>query len=159
MDARVLHRLLLLSLIVGLAFSSFATFETYYAPLRTSCTINAFFSCGAVDQSSHTTIGPVPDWAIGLGGFVAMLALDVPLIRSYDPRYLYGVLVLATVGLALAIGLGILEVTVIHALCPICLGAYLSDAGAFGVALGLVRMRRSARAAPSARAGSAVAED
>jgi uncharacterized membrane protein len=146
-DARVLHRLLLFFLVVGLIFSCYAAFEVLDPALQRSCSLNAFLSCSAVDKSGHTNFGPtpIPDYAVGIAGFVAMLAVDVPLLRSYDPRLLYALLGLTTVGLAIAVGLGLVELTIIRAFCPICLGAYLSDAGAFLVAVALVRLRRSAQ--------------
>lgn len=147
MDARVLHRLLLLFLIVGLIFSCYAAFEVLDPALQKSCSLNPFLSCAAVDQSGYTNFGPtpIPDYAVGIGGFVVMLALDIPLLRSYDPRLLHALLGLTTLGLAISVGLALVELTIIHAFCPICLGAYLSDAGAFVVAVALVRLRRSAQ--------------
>jgi uncharacterized membrane protein len=145
-DARVLHRLLLLSVIVGLGFSAYAAFEVLQPPLQGACTINSYLSCSAVDRSGWTTIGPVPDWAVGVGGFALMLAIDVVLIRTYDPRWLNALLAVALVGLAVAAGLAYVELAIVRALCPICLGAYLSD----GAVVGLVLQIRAIRRAPVA---------
>jgi uncharacterized membrane protein len=140
-DARVLHRLLFLCILSGLAFSLYATFEVLYPPAESSCFINSYLSCGAVDRSAFTTIGPVPDWAVGVGGFLALLALDAPLLGSYDARWLKALLVVGAVGILVAIGLGAVEILWIHALCPVCLGAYLSDVGVVVFAVWLYRMR------------------
>ncbi|MCI4334807.1 MAG: vitamin K epoxide reductase family protein [Thermoplasmata archaeon] len=148
-DARILHRLLLVCLLAGIGFSAFAAFEVLDPALQSSCSVSAFFSCGAVDKSGRTSIGPVPDWSIGLAGFVLMLAVDVPLLRSYDPRLLFGLLGLAALGLAIAGYLAYVELYLIHALCPICLGAYLSDLAVLLLALVLVRLRVTASAASS----------
>ncbi|MGI0150827.1 MAG: hypothetical protein ACREC5_02690 [Thermoplasmata archaeon] len=59
MDARVLHRALLLAILAGLAFSAYAAFEVLNPALQHSCSISAFFSCSAVDRSGHTTVGAV----------------------------------------------------------------------------------------------------
>jgi uncharacterized membrane protein len=144
-DARLLHRLLLLSILAGIAFSVYAAAEVLDPALQGSCSISAFFSCGAVDQSGHTTLGSIPDWSIGLGGFVLLLALDLPLLSTFDPRLLNAVLLFSGVGVAVSLYLGYVELDIIHALCPICLGAYLSNAVAFLLALTLVGIRRIAR--------------
>jgi uncharacterized membrane protein len=143
-DARLLHRLLLVCIVVGIGFSSYAAFEVLDKGLQGTCSVNAYISCSAVDTSGHTTLGPVPDWVIGLLGFVVMLALDVPLLRTYDPRLLYGVLGLSALGLGVAGYLAYIELDIIHALCPVCLGAYLSDLAVLLVAVSLVRLRRAA---------------
>ncbi|MCI4338367.1 MAG: vitamin K epoxide reductase family protein, partial [Thermoplasmata archaeon] len=75
--------------------------------------------------------------------------VDVPLLRSYDPRLLFGLLGLAALGLAIAGYLAYVELYLIHALCPICLGAYLSDLAVLLLALVLVRLRVTASAASS----------
>lgn len=142
-DARTLHRALLLAIVAGLAFSLYAAFEVLDPALQASCSVTPYFSCRAVDQSGYTHLGPLPDWSVGLGGFLLLLALDLPLLSSYDPRLLNGVVAVSAVGAVVALGLGYLELDVIRALCPICLGAYLSDAAVLLLALALVRLRRS----------------
>ncbi|MCI4363115.1 MAG: vitamin K epoxide reductase family protein [Thermoplasmata archaeon] len=140
-DARLLHRLLLVSILAGIGFSLYATAEVLDPALQSSCSVSAFFSCGAVDQSGHTSIGPLPDWSIGLGGFLVLLALDLPLLATFDARLLGAVLLLSGVGLGVSLYLGYVELDIIHALCPICLGAYLSNASILLLALLLTRLR------------------
>ncbi|MHB8351550.1 MAG: vitamin K epoxide reductase family protein [Thermoplasmata archaeon] len=141
-DARTLHRALFLAILVGLAFSLYASFEVLDPALQSSCSVTPYFSCRAVDESGVTHLGPLPDWSVGLGGFLLLLALDLPLLTSYDPRLLNGVVAVSAVGAVVALGLGYVELGVIRALCPVCLGAYLSDAAVLLLALALVRMRR-----------------
>ncbi len=148
-DARVLHRLLLFFILLGLAFSLYATLETVDSALRATCSVNSFISCQAVDSSGHTFTGPVPDWLIGVGGFVLLLALDLPLLRTYKASWLKAVLGVSGLGVLMAVYLGTIELTVIHALCPICLGAYLSVTAAFGVSVVLFRARRGEPAGPA----------
>jgi uncharacterized membrane protein len=148
-DARVLHRLLLFFILLGLAFSLYATLETVDSALQATCSVNSFISCQAVDSSGHTFTGPVPDWLIGVGGFVLLLALDLPLLRTYKASWLKAVLGVSGLGVLMAVYLGTIELTVIHALCPICLGAYLSVAAAFGVSVVLFRARRGEPAGPA----------
>jgi len=147
-DAKVLHRLLLFFILLGLAFSLYATLETLDPALQATCSVSSFVSCQAVDSSGHTFTGPVPDWLIGVGGFVLLLALDIPLLRTFKSSWLKAVLAVSGLGVLVAIYFGAIELTVIHALCPICLGAYLSGVGAFLVSLALFRLRRAEDAAP-----------
>ncbi len=143
-DARVLHRLLFAFVVAGLALSLYATAETLDPALQSSCTVNAFLSCAAVQQSGLTSLGPVPDWAIGVGGFVLLLALDVILLRTYERRWLLAVLAVSAAGLVVAAVLAYIELALIHALCPVCLGTYVADLGVFLVAIGILRLRRNA---------------
>lgn len=143
-DARVLHRLILLFIIAGIGFSSFAAFEVLYPPLQGVCSLSIFFSCGRVTESGHTAIGPIQDWVVGLGGFLLLLAIDIPLIRSFDARWLLLLFVVALVGVGVAIYLAYVELYVINALCPICLGAYLADA-AVAILAGLLILTRPKR--------------
>jgi uncharacterized membrane protein len=143
-DARVLHRALLASIVVGLAFSAYAAFEVSRPALQDACSVNSFVSCGSVLHSGHTTFPPgtgIEDWWWGVGGFLALLLLDIPLLRTYDIRLLRGVFALSVVGLVLAAIFGYIELFVIGALCPVCLGAYFSGAGAVAASGQLLRMR------------------
>ncbi|HYM40357.1 MAG TPA: vitamin K epoxide reductase family protein [Thermoplasmata archaeon] len=157
-DARVLHRLVLAFILAGLALSLYATAESLNPALQGSCTVNAFLSCAAVQQSGLTTLGPVPDWALGTGGFALLLALDVLLIRTYESRWLLAVLFVAALGLGVAVVLGYIELALIHALCPVCLGTYVADLGAFSGALALLRLRRAATKSPGETASLGDAE-
>jgi uncharacterized membrane protein len=147
-DARVLHRLVFAFIIAGLALSLYATAESQNPSLQGGCTLNAFFSCAAVQQSGFTTLGPVPDWAFGVGGFSMLLVLDVLLVRTYESRWLQAVLSVAALGLVVAAVLAYIELAIIHALCPVCLGTYIADLGALLGALLLFRMRRAAATPP-----------
>ena len=152
-DARTLHRALLLAIVAGLAFSLYATFEVLDPALQHTCSITGYFSCQAVDQSGFTHLGPVPDWSVGLGGFLLLLGLDLPLLATYDRRLLHAVVAVAAAGAAVAVGLAYVELEIIRAFCPICLGAYLSDAAVLLIAVALVRARGRAAAEVAVAAG------
>jgi uncharacterized membrane protein len=154
-DAKVVHRLLLLLILIGLAFSLYATLETLDPALQATCTVNSYLSCQAVDSSSFTHTGPIPDWAIGVGGFLLLLLLDLALLRTYEARWLNAVTVVAALGVVTAIYLGSIELFLIKAICPICLGAYLSGVAVLLVAIWLRRIRASAEPehAPSRASG------
>lgn len=157
-DARVLHRALLAVILIGLAFSLYAGFEVADSALTSACSVNSYVSCGTVLHSGDTTFPPgseVQDWYWGVGGFVALLALDIPLLRTYDARLLQAVFVLSVLGLVVAGIFAYIELFVIHALCPICLGAYISGAGVVALAGVLLNIRRRDGEDEEAEAGSA----
>ena len=153
-DARTLHALLPVAIVIGLAFSGYAAYETLYPAAQASCSVNGFFSCSKVDQSGLTSTFGIPDYAIGVAGFVALLALDVPLLLTYRRGWLYALFGLSTIGLVFSIYLAYVELAEIQALCLICTGAYLSNVVVWAIALGLVRESRS----PGDSAASRTAE-
>ena len=79
--------------------------------------------CGAVNDSTFSAIGPIPVAALGLGAYVAVLALLAWAWRggrlaSWVPL---GVFTVGLIGVLFSAYLTYLELYVIHALCPWCL--------------------------------------
>lgn len=164
-DARVLHRLLLLLIVIGLFFAIYATAEVTDPALRNYCSPNPFLSCSKVDDSNHTTLGPVPDWSVGLAGFVILLLLDIQFLRTFERRYHQLLLVFSGIGVAVTAVLAYVELGIIGALCPICLGCYLANLGVFAVLILLWRLRqqgeaeeRAVKAAAAGTTGAAKAD-
>lgn len=150
MDARTLHAVLPVAIVVGLGLSIFAAYESIYPAAEAACNVNGFVSCGKVDQSAHTTTFGIQDYWIGIGGFLALLAVDIPLLRTYKPSLLYTLTGLSALGAAAAVYFGYVELVVIGALCLVCLGTYLANAVVLAAALLLVRQARRERAAAPA---------
>ena len=93
--------------------------------LFTTCTINDWFDCGQVSgpASPYSSIGPIPVALIGLLGYASIFLLVwlqdwIPSVKDNLPEILAGF-----VGLAFlfTLGLTVLEIFVIHALCQYCL--------------------------------------
>src|SRR5690349_10360078 len=103
------HQVVLLSLFVGLGFALFSAYETLVPAARGYCTVNLFFSCSAVDQSAFSSTLGIPDWAIGIAGYVALLALDIPLYRNWKRPMLLALTGLSAVGLAVSLYFGYVE--------------------------------------------------
>ncbi len=145
-SAEVLHRGTWAFLIVGLGFSLFAMFESLDTALQSVCSLNPFFSCARVDASAYSHIGPVPDWSIGVGGFIVMIVVEAMLQRTYDHRLLQLLLGLSLTAVGVTVVLAYTELFLITppVFCPVCLGSYLSNLGVLGCVLGLVRLRRGA---------------
>jgi uncharacterized membrane protein len=93
--------------------------------LFTSCTVNEIFDCGQVSGpgAPYSSIGPIPVALIGLIGYatiflVIWLGNWSDLIDDYLPE-----LLVSLTGLAFlfTLGLTLLEIFVIHAICQFCL--------------------------------------
>lgn len=153
--AETAHALVLLAIIAGLGLSIYAGYETVNPSLQGSCSFTAYFSCAKVDTSGQTTTLGIQDYVWGIAGFVAMLALDIPLYRSWNRRLLEGLTILSGLGAALSVYFAYLELVVIQGICVICLGAYLSNVVALAFLLVLVRMGRRERAEAASAAAAA----
>ena len=137
MKAESVHAALLLLVIVGLGLAVFATLETYIPALQNSCQVSAVVSCSKVDTSGHTTTLEIPDWSIGVGGFVVLLGLEIPLYRTWRRDLLTGILVVSGLGIVVSVYLAYVELDVIHALCPVCFSTYLTNGFVFLLSLWL----------------------
>jgi uncharacterized membrane protein len=153
MRAETLHQIVLAAVIVGLGLSLYAGYETVNAAAANSCSFSVVFSCSKVLLSGKTTTLGVADWILGALGFAALLAVDLPLYRSWDRRLLGALLGLASGGLVLAIYLATIEVTQIGALCPVCFGTYVADGIVLAAGFALYRRARETDDPPSAPTG------
>jgi uncharacterized membrane protein len=142
MRAETVHAALLVVLVVGLGLSAYAAYETFNVAAQGYCSVSKFLSCSAVDESGHTSTLGVPDWLIGVAGFVALVALDIPLYVTWRRDLLQGVVALSALGIVVALYLGYVELAIIHALCPVCFSTYLVDAIAFLLSLWLLLSSR-----------------
>jgi uncharacterized membrane protein len=131
MRAETAHAVLLLVVIAGLGLAVFATAETFDLGLRSACSVNPYISCSKVDSSGHTTVGIVPDWAIGVAGFVVLLVLELPLYATWRRDLLAGLVIVSGLGVIASLYFGYVELVVISALCPVCFSTYLANAVVF----------------------------
>ena len=150
MRAETAHALVLLGLVAGLAFSTYAWYESVNASAQGLCSINSYVSCGKIDTSGHTTTLGIQDYLWGIGGFVVMLALDIPLFMTWNRRLLELLTLVSTAGALLSVYFAYLELVVIQGLCIICLGAYFSNLFVLAFLVVLVRMGRRGRAEAAA---------
>ena len=148
MRTRNLRSFVYLAAGLGLITAIYAGLESLNKSLQGSCTISSYFSCSAVDASGKTTTLGIPDAAIGIAGFVLILIVAGLAERHRkDLRYLYALLFFTTGGVGFASYFAYVELTEIHAICPVCTASYffgiLTWAGA--IALTLRVRRRLAR--------------
>jgi uncharacterized membrane protein len=146
MKASQLRRLLLVMCGVGLLFSIYAGIEVVDPGAQSVCSVSSTVSCAAVASSGHTNLGPIPDWLIGLAGFVVLLAFAILYFQTRDRAYLQVLIALSSLALLISAYLAYVEVGVIHAICPVCVGAYLSNVAVWAIAVALWRRRKTSPA-------------
>jgi uncharacterized membrane protein len=154
-DARTLHAILPVAIVIGLALSAFAAYETAFPAAEKACTVNGFISCSKVDQSAYSSTFGIPDYWAGIAGFALMLAIDIPLLRTWKASWLTALLVVSGLGLVAAVYLAYVELVIVGALCLICTGAYLANVAVFGVTAALYRQHRAEARGPAAAPPSA----
>lgn len=129
---------------LGLIVAIYTYLETVEASLQKYCTINSYVSCGAVASSGRTTLLGIPDSFIGIGGFVLILLVaGVAESRRRQLLWPYLLLLLTTGGVAVSLYFLYVELAEIHALCPVCLTAWVFGFVAWGGAIALVQKVRA----------------
>jgi len=137
---------------LGLITSIFTYVESLEASLQSLCTVNAFVSCSAVAHSGKTTLFGISDSFIGIGGFILILVVAaIAESRRREMLWPYLLLFLTTGGVALSFYFGYVELGEIHALCPVCLTAYVFGFIAWGGSIALVQKLRAKARARAAR--------
>ncbi len=127
----------------GAAVAVYLTYEWYTAFESAVCDFNSFFSCSAVGRSSYASIAGVPTSLIGLAGFLILLGLSVASFRGIETVGPWSVdtwtLVFSVVGACVGLGLSLIEVFIIRAVCVLCAAGFALDLGILGVAWKLRR--------------------
>ena len=160
MRTRTLRSVVYLGAGLGLIAALFAAAEVLDPGLASVCSVSSSISCSRVLTSGLTSTLGIPDFAWGIGGFVAILiAAGLAEQRPRDRVRAYGLLGLTTAGVALALYLLYVEVAEIHAICPVCVSAYLLGAVAWVGAIGLVRRQARAEAREAERAETSAEPD
>ncbi|MFZ0890900.1 MAG: vitamin K epoxide reductase family protein [Thermoplasmata archaeon] len=140
MQTRTLWSVVYFAAGLGLIISLFAAAEFFDAALRQVCSFNSFFSCQLIDQSGRTNTLGIPDYAWGIGGFIAILAIaGVSETRSAVQAWKYTLLAVTTAGVALSAYLLYVELALIGALCLVCAAAYVMGGVSWIGAIALAR--------------------
>ncbi|MGW8318844.1 MAG: vitamin K epoxide reductase family protein [Candidatus Promineifilaceae bacterium] len=89
------------------------------------CSASGWDDCGKVSgpDAPYSSIGPIPVALIGLIGYVTLFLVTwlkdwIPLVDDYLPELMIG---LTGVALLFSVGLTVLELFVIHAICRFCI--------------------------------------
>lgn len=144
MRTRTVRSVIYLAGGLGLIVSIFTYLEALQASLQSLCTVNSYVSCTAVANSGKTTLFGISDSFIGIGGFVLILIVAaIAEQRRREMVWPYLLLFLTTGGVALSAYFGYVEVGEIHALCPVCLTAYVFGVIVWVATIELVRRLRA----------------
>lgn len=115
----------------GIGDAAYLAYEWYLPAGSQVCDINPFINCTTVRLSVYSSFLGVPTALYGLAGFAVLLALAILAFRGVERLGPWSVdrwlLVFASVGAALGLGLTALEVFVIHALCLFCAIGFAVD--------------------------------
>ncbi len=109
---------------IGLIISIYAAAETLNPALQSLCSVNGFISCAKVATSGRTTTFGVPDWLIGVLGFVALLAAAAWAEQRRDLFATTPLFVLAVGAVAFSAYFAYVELALVGALCLVCFAAY-----------------------------------
>lgn len=136
--------------VAGVAVSAFLTLQFYTGLGAGACTVNVFWNCETVRNSPFSSFLGIPTAAMGLGGFVILLAISVLGLRgvarlgplSLDAWFLG----FAILGALIGLGLTLVEILVIGAICIFCLSGFVLDLGVLWAAMMARRTSRPASA-------------
>jgi uncharacterized membrane protein len=134
-----LHRI---SLVLALLGALDAGYLTYIKLAHVEAICRGVGNCEAVNSSVYAQIGGIPIALLGLGAYLAILALlvlepRVSVLQDYAPLAIFG---LALTGTLYSAYLTYVELFVIHAICPYCVTSAALITGLF--ILAVVRLAR-----------------
>jgi uncharacterized membrane protein len=129
--------------VAGIADSAYLVWEKYAGAASQVCDINPFFNCTVVQTSPYSSFLGIPTALVGLLGFLILLILFILAFRGTErlgpwPIDLW-LLIFATLGALVGLGLSYLEVFVIQAICLFCVAGFGLDLGSLAIAAVLRR--------------------
>jgi uncharacterized membrane protein len=107
--------------VVGLAVAAYLTLAHFTSPDVLACSDSGFVNCARVTTSKQSSILGIPIVLPGLGWWVAMLVLCLPVSwRSDNPWVHRARLALALTGIAFVLWLLYVEFVILHGVCAWC---------------------------------------
>lgn len=129
--------------IAGTVVAAYLTYEHFVSYNSSFCDINNFWNCSAVGKSPYGAVAGIPTSTVGLGGFLILLGLTIAAFRGVTligpwtvDRWLF---VFAVLGALIGLGLTLIEIFVIHAICILCATGFALDLGIVALAVLLPR--------------------
>lgn len=123
--------------IIGIAASVESVLAHYSIVDATFCTINSTFNCDVVNKSEYSELLGIPVSALGVIGYVAMLAVSIWLRRGVQERALTMLLMLALSGLIFSLYLTSVEAFVLYTWCLVCITSQVAILAIFIASLRL----------------------
>ena len=135
--------LVLVLSLAGVAVAADLTAEWYRAAGASWCDVSSYFSCTGVRASAYAAVAGIPTAVVGLGGFAVLAFLSATALRGSVRigRWSVGswILLVSAVGAAIGLGLSLLEVFVIQAVCILCVVGFALDLAILAVGTSLLR--------------------
>jgi uncharacterized membrane protein len=139
-------RLVLLLATAGAGLSAYLLGVRYRLASAAFCEFGPGFSCEAVGASAYATLFGVPVAAVGLGGFLAIFALQYAAAAGAGgmpvDRAARGTLLLAMAGVVFGAYLTGVQVFVLRTLCVLCVAAFLVGAAILLLVADVGHLRR-----------------
>jgi uncharacterized membrane protein len=111
--------------IFGVADSTYLTI-THFDPQVLSCSTRGFIDCLAVTQSAQSRVFGIPVAFLGLGFFVAMTAINLPVMWRVEDRRVASLrLAMTIVGMGMVVWLFYAELFIIKNVCEYCTGVHI----------------------------------
>jgi uncharacterized membrane protein len=118
--------------ILGIADSVYLTIAHYTTASILACPATAFINCAKVTSSSYSEILGIPVALLGLGFFVAMFFLQLPVAwRTANKVVRYGRVALAVSGIGMIFWLIFAELDRLRSICLFCTAAHILAFGLF----------------------------
>jgi uncharacterized membrane protein len=141
--------LLLLALVLavgGAVNAAYLTWQWFAEAGSSWCDVGTYFSCSRVRDSAFSSVAGIPTATVGLVGFAVLAGLALvdlqgrARIGSFRTDSL--LLAFAVAGALIGVGLSVIEVAVIGAVCLLCALGFALDVGILAIAIVLFRGRR-----------------
>ena len=117
----------------GIVVSVYLTYQWYEHATASWCDLDPFWSCTAVRNSPFAAVAGIPTANVGTVGFAVILVLGILGLRGVDrlgplsvDRWL---LLFAAAGALVGLGLTLIEIFVIQAVCLLCVIGFAIDLG------------------------------
>lgn len=118
----------------GIGDAAYLAYEWYLPAGQQVCDINPFINCTTVRLSVYSSFLGVPTALFGLAGFAVLLVLALLAFRGVERLGPWSVdrwlLAFASLGAVLGLGLTLIEIFVIGAICLFCVFGFAVDLAA-----------------------------
>lgn len=130
--------------IFGIVVSAYLAWQWYDAASSTWCDLGDYFSCTKVRESPFSAVAGIPVAMAGVVGFGILSGLAALALLGFDrfgpASMVTWLLGFALLGSLIGLGLTIVEIFVIQAICILCAVGFALDLAILAVAFALRRL-------------------